>query len=114
MKNEPRLVTIEKQIRTSRGFTTGGTRRPLDQYVMKNGMKCWLFVIDADMATMLRLSSGYQTLMQSSDTRGNENRNIRGYMGKVGALIIVEADQFFGTLEEVTGSGDWFLRRLVF
>ena len=91
------LLDIEKTLKTSQGFTTGGIRRPLQPYVTQDGEACWLFVVDSAMANMLRAdTAGYQTIMRSGDTRGNQNRNIKGVIGKIGRLIIVEADQFFG------------------
>ena len=106
------LVTIEKTIKTSQGYTTGDKRRPLDHFTLSNGIKCWILVIDTAMATKLKLSAGYQNIMSSADARGAENRLIKGYLGKIGSLIIVEADLFFGITENVSGSGataDWGL-----
>ena len=101
------LLDIEKTLKTSNGFTTGGIRRPLDHYTLKNGERCWLFVVDAAMANLLRSdTAGYQTIVRSGDVRGANNRNISGVIGKLGALILVEADQFFGdTAGTTTGWG---------
>ncbi|MDX1810303.1 MAG: DUF4043 family protein [Gammaproteobacteria bacterium] len=97
------LLTIEKILKTSNGYTTGGVRRPLEPFTTADGKKVWLFVIDSAMANLLRAdTSGFQTIMASSDVRGNNNRNISGVIGKLGSLIIIEADQFFGT---TTGTG---------
>ena len=91
------LLDIEKTLKTSNGFSTGGVRRPLDYYTMQNGERCWLFVIDAAMANILRSDvAGYQTIVRSGDWRGTKNRNISGIIGKLGSLLLVEADQFFG------------------
>lgn len=98
------LLDIEKTMKTSQGFTTGGVRRPLDPYVTADGEPCWLFVIDSAMANMLRKdTAGYQTIVRSGDVRGRDNRNIKGVIGKLGRLIIVEADQFFGSTGGSTG-----------
>lgn len=92
------LLDIEKTLKTSQGFTTGGIRRPLQPYVTQDGEPCWLFVVDSAMANMLRAdTAGYQTIVRSGDVRGSQNRNIKGVIGKIGRLIIVEADQFFGS-----------------
>jgi len=97
------LLALEKVLKTSNGFTTGGVRRPLDAYRTANGEAYWLFVIDSAMASLLRSdTAGYQTIIKSSDVRGNENRNIKGVIGKLGALLIVEADQFFGETSGTT------------
>lgn len=91
------LLDIEKTLKTSQGFTTGGVRRPLQPYMLQDGKPCWLFVVDSAMANLLRKdTAGYQTIVRSGDVRGSKNRNISGVIGKLGNLIIVEADQFFG------------------
>jgi hypothetical protein len=97
------IINIEKVVKTSNGFTTGSVRRPLDAYTMQDGSKVWLFVIDTAMAALLRRdTSGWQTIMSGSDTRGENNRNIKGVIGKVGSLLIVVADQFFGETSGTT------------
>lgn len=97
------LTDIEKTIKTSQGFTTGGVRRPLKPYMTKNGEPVWLYVIDAAMAAILRKdTTGYQNVLRSADVRGPDNRLIKGVIGKIGALLIVEADLFFGYTEGTT------------
>lgn len=92
------LLDIERTLKTSNGFSTGGVRRPLDPYIMQNGEPVWLFVCDAAMMNLLRAdTAGYQTIVRSGDVRGEQNRNIKGIVGKLGALMLVEADQFFGS-----------------
>jgi len=91
------LLDIEKILRTSNGFSTGAVRRPPDPYMVNGDQPCWLFVIDSAMANLLRAdTAGYQTIVRSGDVRGDQNRNIKGVIGKLGALLIVEASQFFG------------------
>lgn len=108
------LVEIEKVIRTSNGFDTGGVRRPLDPYNMGRGdggkygsMQKWVFVIDSAMASILRQdTAGYQTIMKDADIRGQNNRNISGVFGTIGSMVIVEAPHFFGeTAGTATGWG---------
>lgn len=101
------LLDIEKVLKTSNGFTFGGVRRPLKPYMINGDQPVWLFVIDAAMANMLRSDvAGYQTIVRSGDVRGSENRNIKGIIGKLGSLLLVEADQFFGsTLGSTQGWG---------
>ena len=94
------LTDIETTLKTSNGFTTGGVRRPLDVYSTKDGEPCWLFVIDAAMAALLRKDTeGYQTMMSRADVRGSGNRLIKGVIGKIGSMMIVGADQFFGATD---------------
>lgn len=100
------LVDIERNIRTSQGFTVGGVRRPLVPYRTDGNRPMWLYVIDSAMASMLRKDTqGYQTLVAQGDVRGNNNRNIDGVIGRLGSLIIVEADNFFGATSGTADSG---------
>lgn len=97
------LLDIEKTIKTSNGFSTGGVRRPLDSFTTKDGEPMWLFVVDTAMANILRQdTAGYQTIVRSGDVRGDQNRNIKGIIGRMGKLLIVEADQFFGNTTGTT------------
>ena len=98
------LLDIEKTLMTSQGFSTGSIRKPLEPYTYYKGdggmygmEPCWLMVIDAAMANLLRKNTaGYQTIVKDSDVRGQNNRNLKGVIGKIGHLMIVQADQFFG------------------
>jgi hypothetical protein len=47
-------------------------------------------------------ASGLIQLMQHADLRGDGNRVIKGVLGRIGRLVFVEADAFFG---ESTGTG---------
>lgn len=96
------LLDIETTIKTSNGFTTGGVRRPLEGWKTEDGKPCWLFVVDSAMANVLRQDSNYQTIVSNADVRGSKNRAIRGIIGKIGNMYIVEADQFFGYTEGST------------
>jgi len=93
------LLDIERTLKTSNGYTTGGVRRPLDPFRVDGGDKpIWLFIVDSAMANVLRKdTAGYQTLVRSGDVRGNNNRNISGVIGQLGSMLIVEAAQFFGS-----------------
>lgn len=99
------LVDIEKTLKTSTGFTTGGVRRPLVPYQLANGEPVWLYVIDAAMASILRKdTAGYQNVMKDADVRGGQNSLIKGVIGKIGSLLIVEAPNYFG-YNQATGKG---------
>ncbi len=96
------LIDIEKILKTSNGYTTGSKRAPLTPFRTSNSMDgekpLWIFVIDSAMAAMLRKdTTGWQNLMAQGDVRGNGNRTISGVIGRVGALLVVEAAQFFGS-----------------
>lgn len=101
------LTDIETTIKTSNNFDTGSIRRPLDVYQTKDGEPCWLFIMDAAMAALLRKdTSGYQTMMAQADVRGSNNRLIKGIIGRIGSMLIVVANQFFGTVSgSVAGWG---------
>jgi hypothetical protein len=95
------LVDIERTLKTSNGYTVGAIRSPLNPFSTTSSVygekPMWIFVVDSAMANMLRKdTAGYQTIVRDGDVRGNDNRNISGVIGKVGALLIVEASQFFG------------------
>lgn len=92
------LLTIEKVLKTSQGFSSGTIRRPLEPFMTADGRPVWLFVVDSAMITKLKKdTSGYQTIVTNADVRGNENRAIKGVVGKLGHLLIVEAANFFGS-----------------
>lgn len=101
------LVDIEKTLKTSTGFSTGDVRRPLKPYTMSNGEPVWLYVIDAAMAAILRKdTSGYQNVLKDADMRGDGNRLLKGVIGKIGSLLIMEAPNFFGYNQAIgTGFG---------
>lgn len=90
------LLNIETTIKTGFGYSTGSIRAPLKPYTLADGRPVWLFIMDAQMARMLKANSGYQTIMYNADVRGNDNRLIKGVFGKIGQLLLVEAETFFG------------------
>jgi len=96
------LLDIERTLKTSQGYTTGGVRRPLTPYRVTTGANgeqpVWIFMIDSHMANILRKDkAGWQTIMKDGDVRGDGNRNITGVLGRVGSLMIMEAPAFFGS-----------------
>lgn len=104
------LLDIERTLRTSQGFSTGGIRRPLDPYRVEarggQQMPVWLMVIDATMENILRKdTAGWQTIIRHGAVRGSQNRNLTGVIGSVGSLMLVSASNFFG---ETAGSGAGF------
>lgn len=104
------LLDIENILKTSNGYTTGGVRRPMDAYRTQDGKPLWLFVIDSAMKNILMQDAtavtGFAAIMANADMRGNNNRMIQNVVGQVGRLLIVEADNFFGSTDlEVPGFG---------
>lgn len=95
------FLDIEEVVKEGTGFTTtpGGitTRMPLQPFMLADGKPIWLFVIDVAMKNMLLKSSGAQQMFREADVRGNENRLLKGVIGKVGNFMVVEANSFFGS-----------------
>lgn len=97
------LLDIENIVKTGSGYkimtgTTAATKRlPLQPFMLMDGKPVWLVVIDTPTKVKLMKSTGAQTVLKDADVRGNENRLIKGVVGKVGNFLIVEADSFFGT-----------------
>jgi len=102
------LVTIEKILRTGTGYMTGvfgsaiaaSTRAPLTPYRLEDGRSIWVLVIDPFTAANLKsnlAAGGIMALATSADLRGDGNRVFRGLLGRIGQLVIVEAEAFFGT-----------------
>lgn len=95
------FLDIETTIKNGRGFTTAPagyeTRLPLKPFNLANGDPVWVVVLDSYMKNMLLKSTGAQTLLRDADLRGNQNRVIKGQIGKIGNFLFVEAGNFFGT-----------------
>ncbi len=98
------LLEIEASLKSSTSFSTGGMRRPLQPFKLQDGRPCWLMAVDTPAALQIKLDPRYQDLMAQGDIRGNNNRIINGVIGKIGNLIIVEADSFFGSTKP---GADW-------
>jgi hypothetical protein len=96
-------LDIETVIKQGRGFDTtpsGITKRlPLKPFILQNGEPVWLFMVDVAMKNMLLKSSGAQQVFRESDVRGNDNRLLKGVIGRVGNFLYVDAGDFFGTTE---------------
>lgn len=92
------LIDLEQYVKSATGFTTGSSiaRTPLMPYRLADGRSFYLLILDSFTATKLKKSSGYQTLVYNADVRGEDNRAIKGVIGKLGSLLIVEAEMFFG------------------
>lgn len=104
------LLDIEKILKTSNGFTTGSVRKPLEGFRLSDGKEIWLFVIDSAMKNILMKDAtavtGFAATVAAADVRGNNNRILSGVLGRIGNLVIVEAEQFFGVTDgTATGWG---------
>jgi len=96
------LEEIELTLKTGVGFTTGGIRRPIEPFYLENGEPVWVLTIDAYLAKKLKTSPNYTSIMTNADVRGNNNRVIRGVIGKIGHLLIREAPLFMGEVVQDT------------
>lgn len=99
------LTEIENYIKTSQ-YSTGGIRRPLQAYQHEQEDPIWLFVIDGTMMTKLRTDSDFKTIMSQADVRGDKNRVIKGRVGKIGQLLLVESTFFFGETDGTQSGWD--------
>ena len=98
------LAAIELTLKTGTGYTTGGfgsvtpaaKRAPLKPFRAIDGRPAWLFVVDAFTAKSMRVDADMKSLLSQGDMRGPDNRLWKGVLGRIGQLVIVEADTFFG------------------
>jgi len=90
------LEDIELTLKTGTGFSTGGIRRPIEPFYMENGEEVWILEVDSYAISKLKKSPNYRTLIIGADVRGNNNRAIKGVVGKLGHLLIKEAPTFMG------------------
>ena len=98
------LILIEQALKSGSGFVVGNgksttaaaQRSKMEPYRLENGESIWLFVVDSYMAMKMKTGTGYQTILQHADMRGAQNRLIKGVIGQLGALVLVEASDFFG------------------
>lgn len=96
------FLDIENTIKTGNGYkimsanTAAPKRLPLMPFTLQDGRPVWLMVIDSAMKNKLFKSTGAQQLFREADVRGNDNRLIKGVIGKVGNFLIVEGETFFG------------------
>jgi len=99
---------IEQVVKTGTGFDThpiGITKRlPLKPFKLANGEPVWLFVIDV--AIKRAFMKNTQGVLQTADLRGNDNRLLKGVIGKIGNFVFVEAQTFFGeTVGDILTNG---------
>lgn len=105
------IAELELSLRTGTGYKTGAfgsttattKRAPLKPFRTSDGKAFWLWVVDAFTAIKMRQDSTMQTLLSNADVRGMDNVLWKGVIGKIGQLVIVEAESFFG--ETLVGTG---------
>jgi len=90
------LLQIEAAVRTGRGYTNGGIRRPLKPVKFQDGKEVWVLCLDTDAKNQLLLDSEFQTILMNADVRGRGNTLLNGILGQIGSLLIVCAPTYFG------------------
>ena len=100
------LMDVEDIIKSGKGYTVGGTRRPLEPYKLQNGQRIWLLVVDSRVSRDLRKDDKFICVTASGDVRGEGNRLIKGVIGKMGSFLIIEADTAFGKASSEIGKSE--------
>ncbi len=90
------LVTLERIVKSAKGYTVGGKRRRLDPFTFAGGLRKYLLIIDAKQAEDLAMDAKFQAIVTGGDVRGSDNRLIKGVLGTFRSFVIVEADDFQG------------------
>jgi len=95
------LSKIEQAAKMGTGFDTapsiGGRRLPLKPFKLASGEPVWLFIIDIAMKNAFLNANA--NILNVADVRGNDNRLIKGVLGKIGSFLIIEGPTFFGYTE---------------
>ena len=100
------VLDVEDTIKSGKGYSVGGTRRPLEPYQLSDGKRVWLVVVDSRASRDLRKDTKFIDVTAMGDVRGEGNRLIKGVIGKIGSLIFIEADTAFGTADPVIGRSE--------
>jgi hypothetical protein len=91
------MLQVEDVIKSGLGYSTGGTRRPLEPYKLQDGRKVFLLVVPSRVSRDLRADSNFVSVVAQGDIRGEDNRLIKGIIGTFGAFMVIEAQDFFGS-----------------
>ncbi len=101
------LIKLETSVKTGKGYTIGGDRRPMKPYAggnENNGVNpapVYLVVLATKQAADIKLDPKFQTIMSNADTRGRDNLALKGLIGRVGNTVYMEAPAYMGYEEEV-------------
>ncbi len=96
-------LQMEDIIKSGRGYSVGGTRRPVEPYKLADGRKMWLMVIDSRQSRDIRLDNDFIGIASQGDVRGEDNILLKGVIGELGAFLIIEAQSAFGTASPTLG-----------
>jgi hypothetical protein len=89
------LVNLETAAKTGK-IGTNARRAPLKPFKTADGKKYWIAVLDSYQIQDLLTDSQFQSIYQNAQVRGIENELISHAIAKVGNLVIMEAQTFFG------------------
>jgi len=100
------LIKISTAVKTGKGFTIGGNRRPISAWQgdANNGQNpepVYPFVLSAFQMAELKLDTDFQRVMMTADIRGRGNMAINGAVGKLQSLFTIEAPTYYGYEDEV-------------
>lgn len=90
------MLKAEDIVKSGRGYTTGGARRPLEPYKLADGRKMFLLVVNSRQSRDLRADSNFISVAANADIRGMDNKLLKGIIGTFGAFMVIEAQEFFG------------------
>ncbi len=96
-------MDAEDIIKSGRGYTVGGTRRPLEPYKLQDGRKVFLMVLDSRQSRDIRKDNNFIAIAANADIRGEGNILLKGVIGRLGIFIIIEAQNAFGSADSVIG-----------
>jgi len=100
------VLDVEDIIKSGKGYSVGGTRRPLEPYQLADGKRVWLVVVDSRASRDLRKDTKFIDVTAMGDVRGEGNRLIKGVIGKIGSFVFIEADTAFGTASSQLGKSE--------
>jgi len=96
-------MDMEDIIKSGRGYTVGGQRRPVEPYKLQDGRKVWLMILDSRQSRDIRKDNQFIAIAASADIRGEGNVLLKGVIGTLGAFIIIEAQSAFGPADSTIG-----------
>ena len=96
-------MDMEDIVKSGRGYNVGGARRPLEPYKLADGRKVWLMVIDSRQSRDIRKDNDFISIASNADIRGEGNILLKGVIGKLGAFLVIEAQNAFGTASDKLG-----------
>jgi len=106
------ILKIETAVKTGTGYDTapaGISRRlPLKPFTLQGGEPVWIIVLDVAAKGKFLGSTGAGAALQTADVRGNDNRLIKGVIGKIGNFLFVEAGTFFGDTDGPITTGEYY------